>query len=134
MRCEIELEFGDGTYLFRLPLKQIAELQDKCNAGIQEIFGRIIQGKARIEDLTETLRLGLIGGGMEPVQARRLIERYAFPPKFSEGEKPVEYLWTNALSVLSACLQGYDDKKKETAETKGTGDSTSPPPMETVPS
>ena len=38
---EVWLEFGDGRYLFKLKLKQIAELQEKANAGIGEIYARV---------------------------------------------------------------------------------------------
>lgn len=127
--CEIEMAFGDGDHLFRLPLKQIAELQEKCKAGIGTIYRRIVTGEYYAEDLHETLRLGLIGGGMDATQARVLIERYVDPmPKAS--------LWVHAVAVLGACMDGYappgDEPGKETAAMTLDG-STSPLPSETEP-
>lgn len=98
--CEITLEFGDGEYLFRLPLKQIAELQEKCGAGIGAIYQRVLTGQYKIEDCVETIRLGLIGGGVPAVPARVLVNRYA-------EEMPKQFLWEHATSILSACIVGY---------------------------
>lgn len=127
--CEIVMAFGDSDYLFRLPLKQIAELQEKCKAGIGTIYRRVVVGEYYAEDLTETVRLGLVGGGVEATKARLLIERYLDP-------LPMIDRLTYAEAVLGACVVGYeppsDQKKKDlTTETDGL---TSPLPSETEPS
>jgi hypothetical protein len=124
---EIILDFADDKYLFRLGLKQIAELQEKCNAGIGAIFARVLQGRMvmpngdqfgnpmqsayRHEDLRETIRLGLIGGGLDPVKAFKLIERYI------DGQ-PLRLAWDLAAAILAACIEGYipPEGVKETGE------------------
>ncbi|PTQ13730.1 hypothetical protein CLG96_00140 [Sphingomonas oleivorans] len=127
---EIELEFADGDYLFALRIPQLAELQEKCKAGIFTIYGRVLKGRYVFEgeivglaheadayshDLYETIRLGLIGGGrglvdgqavkVGPQEARRLMERYVHPA-------PLREAWSIAAAILSAKIEGYAPPKK----------------------
>lgn len=123
----LDLDFADGRYHFALNLPQIDELQRKCDAGILEIFGRVMagghqlrdgeiilnpaEGRARVLDLTETIRLGLIGGGygtvngerveVKPHDAVRLVENYVHP-------RPLMEAWEIAFSILGACVIGYE--------------------------
>jgi hypothetical protein len=108
--CEVELEFGDGSYLFKLNVKNIAELQEKCGAGIGEIYGRILSGAYRLEDLTETVRLGLIGGGIEGPAARKLIERYT---PGQDTARALEWWHKTAYAVIAACIHGYQPPPEE---------------------
>lgn len=127
---EIELEFADGSYLFALKLPQLAELQDKCGAGIFAIYGRVMRGRYVLDgqvlglahegeafhhDLYETIRLGLIGGGrgmvdgqevqVSALTAKTLVERYVHPA-------PLREAWTIAAAILSAKVEGYDPGPK----------------------
>lgn len=151
--CEIELEFADGTYLFRLPLPQISELQTKCGAGLGALFARVMKGRYRFGDevignpmeaewhaldLVETIRLGLIGGGrgeangqavkVDPIAARRLVDAYVVARPLSES-------WANAAMILGACIEGYSppaakdaDPPKKARPAKPKGGSTTPAP------
>jgi hypothetical protein len=47
----------------------ILALEDKCRAGIAVIAARLETGAYYLNDVRETIRLGLIGGGMEPAKA-----------------------------------------------------------------
>lgn len=125
--CQVELTFADADYVFRLPLKRIAELEDKCNAPIGTIWKRVcLTADYKAEDLTQTVRLGLIGGGMDPQDARKLIERYC-------DEWPLAVWHGHAVAILGACVEGYDDPSagddggKKTAAAGETDSSTSPP-------
>lgn len=68
--------WGDGPQTFELAIGELRELQDKCNAGPQRILGRISTADWLIEDIRETIRLGLIGGGKPPAEAYNLVKRY----------------------------------------------------------
>lgn len=126
--CEVVLEFGDGEHLFKLPLKMIAELQDRCNAGIGTIYRRVLTGDYRGEDLIEAVRCGLVGGGLTGVEARKLIDRYC-------DAWPLEVWHAHASAVLSACIHGYaGDKKPKKAKARANTNSPSPTPTATVPS
>lgn len=111
--ASIALDWADGTYQFRLAWAQIGELQEKCNAGPFEILRRLSVGTWRVEDISNVLRLGLIGGGMEPVPALKLVRLYV------EARPPMENLLP-AQAVMSAGLMGApdeDDVKKNSTET-----------------
>ena len=79
---EVILDWGDGTYPFRLAWGQLAELQDKCDAGPYVVLNRLADHTWMIEDVSNIIRLGLIGGGMDPVLALKKVRTYveAFPP------------------------------------------------------
>ena len=60
----ITLAFGDGEHAFNIArIGQVLELQDKCNAGVATILGRLRRQEWYFADIRETIRLGLIGGG-----------------------------------------------------------------------
>ena len=127
--CEVTLEFGDGEHLFRLPLKMIAELQERCNAAIGTIFRRVLGGDYRAEDLIETVRCGLVGGGMSGSDARKMIDRYC-------DHWPLEVWYQHALAILTACIVGYEgaDKPKKAEGESPTSSSPLEMPTETAPS
>lgn len=132
---EISLEWGDGEYLFRLPVGQIGELQTKCDAGIGKIYARLwagrfvnrdgsvgfnpLEAQFKYEDVVEVIRLGLIGGNhgmvdgnpieVSPTKAQQLVRHYVHP-------RPMMENWSVAAAVLSAFIMGYsdpDDVKKK---------------------
>ncbi|MDF1625669.1 MAG: gene transfer agent family protein [Parvibaculaceae bacterium] len=104
--CEITMAFGDDDYLFRLPVRQLAELQEKCKAGIGTIYRRLMTAEYFIEDVHETVRLGLVGGGQDATKARVLMERYF-------DNRPVDARWQVAAAVISACVVGYEPSNKD---------------------
>lgn len=136
----LQLEFADGEYLFDLKLPQLLELQEKCgNVGALRIRARVLagrylfdgstigvpaEGEAFVEDLFETIRLGLIGGGrglvngvevaVNSMTAIKLVERYCHPA-------PLREAWTLAAAILAARFEGYTppaSKKKARAPAK----------------
>jgi hypothetical protein len=142
VQTDIHLAFADGTYRFALGLEQIHELQTKCKVGIGGLYARVIQGRVQddisvghpayaayfMEDLTETVRQGLMGGGAGMVdglevkvgalRANELVERYLMP-------MPLQEQWNLAAAILYAKIEGYvpeptgdpaPDKKKARAK------------------
>lgn len=117
---KIELEWADlggagagGKHVFRLPIAQLEELQEKCDAGPQQILRRLYDGAWRTYDVRETLRLGLIGGGMASLDAAKMVERYAGDGNLLENV-------IIAQAVLAAALAGVPDeplKKKRSRKT-----------------
>ena len=73
----ITADFGDGAYVFRLPLGQLEELQETTGFGPFKLAQRLLQGEWAPKDVMETLRLGLIGGGAKSMDALRLVRNYA---------------------------------------------------------
>ena len=106
----VTMAWADGDYAFRLAWGQLIELQEKCDAGPFVILGRLLEGAWKVEDISNVIRLGLIGGGMEPIKALKLVRNYV------EDRPPTENLLF-AQAILSAAIMGAPDedatKKKE---------------------
>lgn len=134
----VSFKWADGRHTFRLAIDQMRELQEKVDAGPAWLLDRIRVGNWRIDDLRETIRLGLIGGGKEPLAALGLVERYIDKRPFAENVSP-------AIVILSAALFGAPDgerpgKRKaakpavETPPSSSAESSASPPSTEPEPS
>jgi hypothetical protein len=148
VQTHIDLAFADGTYRFALGLAQIHELQTKCGAGIGAIYARVLQGRMpeditvahpqygayHVDDLVETVRQGLIGGGqgwvdgadvkVPALRANELVERYLLP-------MPLVQQWNLAASILYAKIDGFVDpeaKKKARRPRTRKGGLTTPAP------
>ena len=106
---DVRLFFGDGDYDFKLTISAISALQVKCQSGIGQIYTRVISGQFYSQDLLETVRHGLIGGGMAPKPAHDLIESYS-------DVVPLEDWQDIATAVLAAATHGYksDEGGEET--------------------
>ena len=70
---------GDGEYKLCLPPELIEELERKLNAGIGGIAKRLFSSDFRHAEITETIRLALIGGGERPQTAAALVSTYIAP-------------------------------------------------------
>jgi hypothetical protein len=113
---EVELTWGDGQHKFNVAkIKSAVELEEKCNAGVATIFQRMRDSTWYMNDVRETLRIGLIGGGATPDVALRLINRYCDDRPWAESLQP-------AMVVLMAAMLGVPGdevgKKQETERTK----------------
>lgn len=117
--AKIALDWADDTYQFRLAWGQLVELQEKCDAGPYVVLQRLMEGTWRMQDVAEPIRLGLIGGGMEPVKALKLVRDYV------HGRPPVESL-LHAQAILSAGVVGAPDELPKKKARKKSGSTTSP--------
>ncbi|MGL4445670.1 MAG: gene transfer agent family protein [Alsobacter sp.] len=104
--AEISLVWADGPHTFRLGIKQLRELQEKCadrirqrERGPKEILEALFMGSWLVDDVIQTIRLGLIGGGMDPAKAYTLVENYV------EGRPLSENVMT-AVAIIGAAMVG----------------------------
>lgn len=102
-------DFGDDNYEFRLGVEQIRELERKTEAGVYQVFRRIVGGSWFADDVRETIRLGLIGGGTEAVKALRLVRTYV------DG-KPLADAAPLATRILQSALFGEGGLEEDFAE------------------
>lgn len=112
--ASLTIDFGDGTYKFRLGYRELMELQEKADAGPAWILQRLMSPNAenrgwRVEDIANVIRLGLIGGGMAPTEAVKLVRRYV------EGRPMMESVFP-AQNILAAALVGAPDEEKKSAD------------------
>lgn len=71
---------GEDTFCLAKIGEQL-DLEERCKAGIAAIMTRLQDGTWYINDVRETIRLGLIGGGMKPpAQAQEVVSRHVVPP------------------------------------------------------
>ncbi|WP_426229291.1 gene transfer agent family protein [Pararhizobium sp. DWP3-4] len=104
----IMLPWADGDHTFRLGWGELELLQEACDAGPYVILNRLFDESWKIGDISNTLRLGLIGGGMTPGSALKLTRTYV------EKRPPVENL-VFAQAVLSAgCIGAPEERVGET--------------------
>lgn len=136
---DIYLRFGDdggtgdeGEYLFRLGIGQLRKLQEQTDFGPWELFKRLSQGRWRVDDVRETIRQGLVGGGklvtssgtIDDVRINRLIRNYV-------DERPWLPNVAIAASILNAAVIGPEDDlipKSEEAETRPPSSQTASSP------
>lgn len=101
----VTLAWADGEYTFRFGLGEIRELQELCDAGPFVILQRLIRGEWKVDDIREPLRLGLIGGGMAPPAALKLVKRY-------NDEFPWGYNVKEATAIMHAAVLGAPDGER----------------------
>lgn len=102
--ASITLTWADGDFKFRLGWGELEELQEKTNAGPYVVLQRLHNGTWRVQDISNVMRMGLVGGGMAPDQAIQKVRYYV------EQRPPMESVH-HALAVLSAALMGAPDEK-----------------------
>lgn len=116
--CAIDLDWGDGSYRFALPLAQLEELQTLCDAGPFAIFARLMDRSWRTYDVHQTIRLGLIGGGVEPVKALRLVKSYVHDRPWLESV-PI------AQAIIAVTVNGKADEP--VGKSQAAGEESDPP-------
>lgn len=94
--------FGDGEQTFALPFPLIEELQRKTGVGIGALFQRVRSLAFNVADLSEIIRLGLIGGGMKPEEALTMVQTYV-------EARPLGETYPVAMGILSTMWFGNDD-------------------------
>lgn len=119
-----ELDWADGTYTFRLGLDQIEELEEKRDMSLFALARRLSPAErdARLADIREVLRLGLIGGGMKPVDALVKVRKYV-------DERPIDESRDIAYAVVLAGLTRVhtsEEPRSGEADAAETSASTSP--------
>lgn len=129
----IELAWGDGDHVFNLAkIGQVLELEDKCGCGVMEVFERLKSDRWKINDVRETIRLALIGGGKTPIDALNLVKRYVDERPWAESVRP-------AMMILMASIVGVPDDsvgkvQAEGTVTEATAASSAPPSTAPAPS
>lgn len=122
---------GQKTF-FKLAWRELMKIQEACDAGPYVVLDRLVSGRWRLQDISEVIKWGLIGGGMPQGDALKLVENEV------EGRPPLENL-AIAQQILGAGVVGAPEeevgKKSAAAKQKirsRTGKSALPPSSETA--
>jgi hypothetical protein len=117
--ARLENQFvGEGYHDLCLRIDELIQLQEKLGVGPNVAAQRLLQGEWLVEDIVETIRLGLIGGGMSQRDAFDLVTRC-----IKEG-----HLFDYAVlagQLMVAALAGIEDEPLP-------GEATAPTTMETT--
>lgn len=103
--ASIELTWADDNYTFRLGWSELEALQEACDAGPWVILERLHNKQCRSGEIADVIRQGLIGGGLKPPEATKLVQRYV--------KERVTDLAENllfAIAILQTALQGAPDE------------------------
>jgi hypothetical protein len=82
----------------------ILDLEEKCKAGLMSIMTRITNSQWGLNDIRETIRLGLIGGGMAPDKAMSAVRNHV-----DDNPKGLAQSVMVAYAILEAVLVGVPD-------------------------
>lgn len=94
---------GDAAHDLALTPPMIVELERLTGRGIGGIFRRLAASEFAFAEVVETIRLALVGGGMEPQRADEIVETYVKP-------RPLAEIFPIALSVMEAAWFGAPTK------------------------
>ncbi len=117
-------DFAGRTLKFELRLGELGELERRCNAGIGEIMLRLMSHRFYRDDVVETVRLGLTGGGLPPIEVETLLRYNLF------GRPLAENLGL-AAAIIGAAVTGVEAPGKP--ETEGTNAAPATSPSSTAP-
>jgi hypothetical protein len=119
--CSIEGTWANDERRFFLGIGELIALEDKRNAGLAEIYRRLSSLDWRLDDVRETIRLGLMGAGTDAPIARRIVESHVTPGQIALAA-------VLAQSIIGAALAGRGDLGKAEAATEAPEANASPPP------
>ncbi|QKJ90918.1 gene transfer agent family protein [Agrobacterium pusense] len=96
----VEADFADGTYKFALTWDLASEWEKTTDRSMYATLLHAVRtGIVNLNDAREILRLGLIGGGMEPVAALRLVRTYV-------ENRPAAENFPLVVRVMDAAFHG----------------------------
>ncbi|WP_374832952.1 gene transfer agent family protein [Paenochrobactrum pullorum] len=96
------LTWAGGEHDFDLRIEHLRALQDRCDAGPEWILSRLTTKQWLVDDVIQTIRLGLEGGGMPKEDARKLVAKFV-------EDRPLTLSVLTAQAILLVALYGNED-------------------------
>lgn len=96
------VQWPGGEHPMKLALAELEGLQGKTDAGPEFLLNKLRLGQWSASDLFEVIRWGLIGGGMDHIEAEKLMKRVF-------DQHPLGLFKLAALTVLAHALYGPAD-------------------------
>lgn len=104
---------GEEHREFHLGFAELRGLQEECEAGPPLVLRRLMSNEWTVDDVSCTIRFGLIGAGMSHVEAMQVVKRYVHDlPAWNENAMI-------AIGILSFALygpEGEEQPEKSTGE------------------
>jgi len=95
--------FGDGEHAFCLTDPMLIELERITGLGVGALYLQLVSMGYTATVLREIIRLGLIGAGAAPEEAKRLCDTYA-------SNRPLAETFPLAFDIMEARWTGKADK------------------------
>ena len=115
--------FAGRQRIFDLRIDEIGQLETLCGSGIGAIYTRVATLQFRLSDVRETIRLGLIGGGLVASHADLLVEQ-------NVDGRPINESVPLAYSILKHLFDGLaaatEDDPSGEAERSGSPATSAP--------
>jgi hypothetical protein len=121
-KTAIRRPFAGQERTFDLRIGEIQTLERACDAGIFGILHRLAAHQARLADIRDTIRLGLMGGGASDAEATRLVMD-------AVDNRPLAEALPLAAEILSSVVNGLppiEAVEKDDAEGKDGAESMIP--------
>lgn len=99
-----EVAFNGQMTLFKLSWRELMKIQEACDAGPYVVLDRLLTGRWRLQDISEVIKWGLIGAGVDQQAAIKLVASEV------EGRRPLENL-VIAQTVLGAGVVGSPEEE-----------------------
>jgi hypothetical protein len=101
---EIVREWAGRERLFRLTFGSVLDLEQAIGEGVGHVFMRLSGGRFHAADIYHVLRLGLIGGGMGILDAKRLLDNHF-------DNRPGGYMENASVAgeIIAALMVGIED-------------------------
>ncbi len=93
-----------GEHPFRLGIGELRALQSATGVGPLFLLGRITGSQWFVDDIVDTVRLGLVGGGMTPEAAKKLTDKV-----FTDNTPALYRNMLLATRVLRDAVMGEPD-------------------------
>lgn len=93
---------GEGQFDLRLDIDELIHLQEITSYGPMALLQRFRDGNWFVNELTQTIRLALVGGGMKPADAFNVVKRNV-TSAYLLDYVPI------AMTVMHAALIGVTD-------------------------
>ncbi|NTA79621.1 gene transfer agent family protein [Agrobacterium tumefaciens] len=105
---EVTLPFGDGEYKFNLTWDLACSWERDNDRSLFATFSHMVQARAAmLTDIRSILHLGLVGGGMTPVEATNKVKTWV-------ENRPIAESMPIVLTVVEALLFGTDKEADPT--------------------
>lgn len=121
--ASVTLTWADEDHHFRLAFAQLILLQEATDCGPFALLQRLSDGTWKVQDISHVIRIGLIGGGLKPDAAIKLVRGYV------EDRPPLENLLV-AQAILSAGVMGAPEEEGSKKKPRVTGQSSTLSPTE----
>ena len=110
---------GEGHYDLHLRIEELIQLQEKLGSGPFKIAERFVANDWLVEDVKETIRLALIGGGLTQKEAFDIVNRNVISGYL------VEYSDIARQCILAAVM-GVDEEPIDEEASDESGEAITP--------